>query len=631
MDLNRLKYATPLQSFVDTTFFQELSRIKLDILKLSSEGQKIYTSVNLENLSKSSVGGSIFLNSQSFDQECWHGVEKDVVISGTLYNFNTIEEFKSLDKQKFLEDRFKDVWERSKHDINQAVSFDMISFADLKRYKFYYWLCVTCFIPQLLSVNIIKKVPIDGVEEIQKWFNMHSKEWVCLLDKKGHILKYSVDAVENSRALCIRDTSNVPETPSTLTKNFLSIFNYHYPAKNQIMVNFIRTNDSSFAYDLKLSSEGTIDRFKVSGWERNAQGKLLPRVTDLSALIDPLKIADQSVDLNLKLMKWRVAPEINLKVIKEIKVLILGAGTLGCYVSRTLMAWGVRTVTLVDNSTVSFSNPVRQSLFGFDDVGKPKAETAANALKKVFPLMDATGVELSIPMIGHPITNEEKEKKEFEKLYELIKCHDVIFLLMDSRETRWLPAVLANVMGKVVINAALGFDSYLVMRHGIYDANDDSERLGCYFCNDVVVPMDSLTDKTLDQMCTVTRPGVALLAAAQAVELLVSLLQQKAVHNVPAGEKNFLGCIPHQIRGFLNEFTTLKLETPAYKHCSACSSAIVQECEELGWEFVKNSLNNPDYIEELSGLRDVKREVENLTEDITEWNIDEEEEFDIIR
>lgn len=50
--------------------------------------------------------------------------------------------------------------------------------------------------------------------------------------------------------------------------------------------------------------------------------------------------------------------------------------------------WGVRKITFVDNGKISYSNPVRQSLFYFEDCldgGKFKAEAAAESLKKIFP------------------------------------------------------------------------------------------------------------------------------------------------------------------------------------------------------------------------------------------------------
>jgi ubiquitin-like modifier-activating enzyme ATG7 len=114
------------------------------------------------------------------------------------------------------------------------------------------------------------------------------------------------------------------------------------------------------------------------------------------------KLAESAVNLNLKLMKWRIAPDINLEIIKNQKCLLLGSGTLGCNVARCLMAWGVETITFVDNSRVSYSNPVRQSLFVFQDsVSREsndnfKSIKAAENLKLIYP-----GVVCSYFFINH--------------------------------------------------------------------------------------------------------------------------------------------------------------------------------------------------------------------------------------
>ena len=110
----------------------------------------------------------------------------------------------------------------------------------------------------------------------------------------------------------------------------------------------------------------------------------------------------------------------------------------------------------------------------FDDClegGKPKAECAATSLKKIYPgivsffhleiclsptfdTQDATGHALSIPMPGHPIPNNPSSltnaKADVVKLEKLIDEHDAVFLLMDSRESRWLPTVIAASKGKVI-------------------------------------------------------------------------------------------------------------------------------------------------------------------------------------
>lgn len=54
-------------------------------------------------------------------------------------------------------------------------------------------------------------------------------------------------------------------------------------------------------------------------------------------------------------------------------------------------------------------------------------------------------------MPGHVVGESlvEQTKQNVEVLTKLVKEHDIIFLLMDSRESRWLPTLLGNFFDKV--------------------------------------------------------------------------------------------------------------------------------------------------------------------------------------
>lgn len=54
-------------------------------------------------------------------------------------------------------------------------------------------------------------------------------------------------------------------------------------------------------------------------------------------------------------------------------------------------------------------------------------------------------------MPGHPIPSSSVDatRADVAQLARLVDEHDVLFLLMDSRESRWLPTVLGAANGKV--------------------------------------------------------------------------------------------------------------------------------------------------------------------------------------
>lgn len=422
-------------------------------------------------------------------------------------------------------------------------SFTVLSFANLKKYHFTYWFAF----PALHSDPVWTRAAGGAVPQL------NGKDTTALTDVMG-TWKYSTDPREHGFFLAKRvrpsnlpnpadrpgspdlsevdddlgykwdigslrqfetgffygvhekdqfvsfvDPSTYEDNPGWMLRNLLVLVRQRFKLdKVQILcyrdTQARRHEARSRILVLESTPKATMTEMpKVTGWERNAIGKLSPKTTDLKKYMDPQELANSAVDLNLKLMKWRIAPDLDLDKVKETKCLLLGAGTLGTYVSRLLMGWGVRKITFVDNARVSFSNPVRQPLFDFKDCiegGAQKAERAAEALAEIYPGVDSSGHVMSVPMLGHPITDEKSSKADFETLDKLFDEHDVIFLLMDTRESRWLPTVMGKAKNKLVLNAALGFDTWVVMRHGVFAKDGGAAALGCYFCNDVVAPAD---------------------------------------------------------------------------------------------------------------------------------------------
>lgn len=105
-----------------------------------------------------------------------------------------------------------------------------------------------------------------------------------------------------------------------------------------------------------------------------------------------------------KLQNEKYSRQISLKEIGEkgqqkllqAKVLVIGAGGLGCPILQYLAAAGVGQIGIADDDIVSLSNLHRQILYAFDDIGKPKAITAAQKLKHLNPDVDCIVFETKI-------------------------------------------------------------------------------------------------------------------------------------------------------------------------------------------------------------------------------------------
>ena len=518
-------------------------------------------------------------------------------MEGLIVHYATQDSFAKLNNLDLV---FKTVSENK-----EKYQFLLLMYGDLKTFFFRFK-----FI--LLHKNGAEyktaKVAKEISEDLQKKLNE-------LAGKNKDKINEEFTSLLDDQTIVLYDINSEINTIPALTKNAL----YKFQSEKITSIVLLKNPDKDLTF--KNSLFLTIANLSLTGIEKdNEASKALINSTettsvDLKSMFNPETIAENAVDLNINLMKWRMCPYLNTEIIRKQKYLLVGAGTLGCHVSRALLGWGARHITFLDNGKVSYSNPVRQSLYTFEDskyVGNNyKAILGAEMLKKIFPMVDSKGFNITIPLPGRTLIDEKAKEEYFKNLEILenqIKDCDVMFLLTDSRESRWYPTVIAKAYNKLVITAAIGFDSFLVMRHG-----NNINKLGCYFCTDITTPGDTSGNRTLDQQCTISRPGVSMICSGLATELAMSC-GNSALNNGDKDED-----IPHQLRGNLLNYEINHFNFKYNTTCVACSDNIVKNYLEKREEFAVNVMNDPYYIEKTCGvhelIKDFKYEDDNDQDD----------------
>ena len=122
------------------------------------------------------------------------------------------------------------------------------------------------------------------------------------------------------------------------------------------------------------------------------------------------------------------------------RVLVVGAGGLGCPVLQYLAAAGVGTLGIVDSDRVELSNLQRQILYGDADVGQLKAEAAARAVRRQNP-----DVRCEVHATRLNLTNV----RELAGQYELVVDGS------DNFATRYLLNDACASLGKPLISGAI--------------------------------------------------------------------------------------------------------------------------------------------------------------------------------
>lgn len=147
-------------------------------------------------------------------------------------------------------------------------------------------------------------------------------------------------------------------------------------------------------------------------------------------------------------------------LLQQARVLIVGAGGLGCPAAQYLTSSGIGTLGIADYDVVSISNLHRQILYSPADVGQNKVDIAIKRLQQQNP---------DTKLVPHA------EKINSDNVLGIIQHYDIVIDGTDNFETRYLLNDACVMTGKPLVYGAIyQFEGQVAVWNVVYDENTRS-------------------------------------------------------------------------------------------------------------------------------------------------------------
>jgi len=189
--------------------------------------------------------------------------------------------------------------------------------------------------------------------------------------------------------------------------------------------------------------------------------------------------------------------------LRAARVLLIGAGGLGCPLALYLAAAGVGTIGIVDDDVVELSNLQRQIAHTTARLGMAKVDSAAAAAREINPLVN---------IVPHAI------RLDATNVAQLVSAYDIVCDGTDNFPTRFLVADACVLTGRTLISAAvLRFEGQLAT----FKPHADPEG-PCYRCLYPEPPPEGLVPSCAEAGVLGAVTGV--MGTLQATEVLKEIL-----------------------------------------------------------------------------------------------------------